>query len=150
MTDAVDSDLYRRTKALLEPGEIVLNGAIVHTNFAGDDELQMNDAVVEVGEIIADHAAPETNTYVYSGVDDPEFASNQHQGLTIDGDEFVWECQTLLRDGTFDVVFYYEADTDQEVLVEAIRDAGYEVTGVESDKSDEGAGERTTSPEDQT
>ncbi|HKJ57699.1 MAG TPA: DUF5778 family protein, partial [Halobacteriales archaeon] len=44
---------------------------------------------------------------------------------------FVWECQQLLREGRFDLVFYYEAHVDQTALLEAIRDAGYDVTGVE-------------------
>ena len=29
MSDAVDEELYRRTEALLEPGDIRLNGVIV-------------------------------------------------------------------------------------------------------------------------
>jgi len=128
MADAVDDDLRRRTEALLEPGEIDLDGVILHTDIPGDDDLAMTDATLDVGERIADHVDVE-EWYVYSGNDDPEFASNQHQGRTTDG-EFVWECQQLLRDGTFDVVFYYEATDDQDALLDAIRDSGYRVTGV--------------------
>jgi hypothetical protein len=129
MADAVDEDLRGRTEALLEPGDIELDGVIVHTDIAGEDDLAMTDATLEVGELIAEHAGVE-EWYVYSGNDDPEFASNQHQGRTTD-EEFVWECQQLLRGGTFDIVFYYEATDEQEALLEAIRDAGYRVTGVE-------------------
>jgi hypothetical protein len=53
---AVDHDLYRRTKALLEPGEVELIGCIVHTDLAGDEDLEMQELVVEINEVIADHA----------------------------------------------------------------------------------------------
>ncbi|WP_435197178.1 DUF5778 family protein [Natronomonas sp. EA1] len=121
MSDVIDEDLYQRAKALLEPGEIELNGIIVHTDMGTDSEAQLHAATVEIGDIIAEHAgvAP-TDTYVYSGNDDDRFGVNQHQGLTIDGDEFVWECQQLLRDGSYDVVFYYEAHADQDGIVAAV------------------------------
>ncbi len=132
MERTIDEDLYRRTKALLEPGEIELNGAIVHTDLGSDEDIEMHQVSVDVGEVIAEHAGNDPrDTYVYSGTDDTEFASNQHQGLTLDDDEFVWECQQLLRNGTFDVVFYYEASADQQAILDGIRDLGFEVTGVE-------------------
>ena len=130
--DVVDSDLYQRAQALLEPGEIELLGLVVHTEITGDEEPTLHEATLEVGNHIADHAGIEpTDTYVYSGNDDAEFGVNQHQGLTLDGDEFVWECQQLLREGTFDVVFYYEADIDQEGLLNSVDEAGYDAAGVE-------------------
>ncbi|WP_137285014.1 DUF5778 family protein [Halorussus salinisoli] len=132
MEDAVDEDLYRRTKQLLEPGDIELNGAIVHTDFGGDEDIEMHQATVEVGEIIAEHAGHDPkDTFVYSGTDDTDFASNQHQGLTLDDESFVWECQQLLREGSFDMVFYYEATADHEAILEDVRDLGFDVTGVE-------------------
>jgi hypothetical protein len=132
MGDALDEDLYRRTKQLLEPGEIELNGAVVHTDFGGDEEVEMHQATVDVGEVIAEHAGHEpADTFVYSGTDDTDFASNQHQGLTLDDEAFVWECQQLLREGSFDVVFYYEASADHEAILDDVRDLGFEVTGVE-------------------
>ena len=131
MDDAVDDDLYRRTQALLEPGELDLVGAIVHTGLSGEEDIAMHHATVEVGEIIAEHAGAGEDWYVYAGNDDPEFASNQFQGLTLPDEAFVWECQQLLRAGTFELVFYYEADVDQDALLAGIREAGYEVTGVE-------------------
>ena len=132
MGDVLDEDLYRRTKQLLEPGEVELNGAIVHTDFGGDEDIEMHQATVDVGEIIAERAGHDpTDTFVYSGTDDPEFASNQHQGLTLDDEEFVWECQQLLREGSFDVVFYYEASADHEGILDDVRELGFEVTGVE-------------------
>lgn len=130
MADTIDEDLYRRTKALLEPGEIALNGLVVHTDFDASEESLLHRATVEIGDCIATRAN-ESDTYVYSGTDDPEFGLNQHQGLTIEGDEFVWECQQLLRDGTYDVVFYYEASADHEEICDAVRSEGYDVTGVE-------------------
>ena len=134
MEDVLDEELHRRTKQLLEPGEIELNGAVVHTDFGGDEETEMHQATVDVGEIIAEHAGHDPkDTFVYSGTDDTEFASNQHQGLTLDDESFVWECQQLLREGSFDVVFYYEASADQQAILEAVRDLSFDVTGVEGE-----------------
>ncbi|MFC6716583.1 DUF5778 family protein [Natrialbaceae archaeon GCM10025810] len=134
MADVIDEDLYNRTKALLEPGDVRLNGAIVHTEYGGQEDVKMMQATIDVGDVIAEHAGHDpTDCYVYSGNDDPNFSSNQHQGLTLEGDEFVWECQQLLRNGTFDVVIYYEASADHEAILEDVRDLGYEVTGVEGD-----------------
>ena len=126
----IDEDLYRRTKALLEPGDIELNGLVLHTDLDSGAESRLHQTTIEVGEIIAEHAG-EDDTYVYSGTDDPEFGLNQHQGLTIEGDAFVWECQQLLREGTYDVVFYYAADCDHDAILEELREAGHRVTGVE-------------------
>lgn len=132
MSETLDDDLYRRTKRLLEPGEIELVGAIVHTDLGSAEDIEMHQATVDIGEVIAEGAGYDPrDTYVYSGTDDTDFASNQHQGLTIEGDEFVWECQQLLREGTFDVVFYYEASADHESILEEIRERGFPVTGVE-------------------
>ena len=127
----VDEDLYQRTLALLEPGEIELVGAIVHTDLGGQEDIEMMNASLEVGDVIAEGAGHDPgDVYVYSGNDDPDFSSNQHQGLTIDDDEFVWECQQLLRQGSFDLVFYYETSADQEWIVEELRERGYRVQPV--------------------
>ena len=134
MPDAADADLRRRTWQLLQPGEIDLDGVVVHTDFDGGSDIEMHQATVEIGELIAAHVGHDpADTYVYSGTDDSEFASNQHQGLTLAEDAFVWECQQLLRDGSFDVVFYYEATPNQADLLADVREAGYEVTGVRGD-----------------
>ena len=94
----------------------------------------MHQATVSVGDLIAEFVGetPE-ETYVFSGTDDPEFASNQHQGLTLDGEDFVWECQQLLRDGSFDVVFYFEASADLAGILDAVDADGYEATAVRGD-----------------
>jgi len=132
--DALDDDLYRRTKQLLEPGEIQLNGAVVHTEYDGSEEIEMMQATIDVGERIAEgYGMDPTDAFVYSGSDDPQFASNQHQGLTLDGEEFVWECQQLLREGSFDLVFYYEASADHEAILDAVENLGFAVTGVRGD-----------------
>ena len=131
MAEPIDDDLYRRTKALLEPGEIRLNGVIVDTDLTSDEEPTLHQATLDVGNLIAEAAGIEpTDTYVYSGNDDEEFGINQHQGLTLDGEEFVWECQQLMREGTYDVVFYYEADADQAAIVEGVEELGFDATGV--------------------
>ncbi len=134
MSDPIDEDLYKRTKALLEPGEIELNGVIVRTELTSAEEPTLHQATLDIGDVIGEAAGFDpAETYVYSGNDDPDFGVNQHQGLTLDGDEFVWECQQLMRDGTYDVVFYYEAGADQAAIVEGVEELGFDATGVEGD-----------------
>ncbi|ELY65969.1 DUF5778 family protein [Natronococcus jeotgali] len=135
MTETLDEDLYRRTKALLEPGEVELNGAIVHTDYDGSEDVRMMQATIDVGDIVAEHSGYDPkDCYVHSGNDDPDFSSNQHQGLTLEDEEFVWECQQLLREGSFDVVVYYEAGADHEAILEEIEELGFDVTGVEGEE----------------
>jgi len=119
MAETVDEELYRRTEALLEPGDVELVGIIVHTSLAGEQDLEMQELTVALNEVVADHAG-KGETYIYAGNDDPEFASNQFHGLTLGDEEFVWECQQLLREGTFDIVCYYEAGVDQEALADDV------------------------------
>lgn len=121
MSETLDEDLYRRTQALLEPGDIDLTGLIVHTDLSGQEDLEMHELTVALNEVIYEHAG-QGEAYVYAGNDDTNFSSNQFQGLTLDGDEFVWECQQLLRDGTFDLVFYWESTADGEAIAEAVAD----------------------------
>lgn len=134
MTDdatAARRNLYERTKALLEPGDRELIGCLVHTELAGDEELEMQELAVAINDVIADHADA-GETFIYAGNDDSEFASNQYHGLTVDDERFVWESQHLLRDGTFDLVYYYEADADQDAIVRDIEQLGPDVTPVPS------------------
>ena len=121
MSETVDSDLYARTKALLEPGDIELLGCIVHTTLGGEEDLEMHELTVAINEVIADHAG-KGEAYIEAGNDDTSFSSNQFQGRTLDDEEFVWECQQLLRGGSFDLVFYYEANVDQEALAADLAD----------------------------
>lgn len=131
MNDPATHDLVQRLEAFLEPGEIELAGIIVHTDFGRDEEIDVHEATVHIGDVIAGHAGVE-DWYVYSGNDDPEFASNQHQGRVLEDDTFVWECQHLVRDGTFDIVMYYEASVDQGALVDTLETDGFRVTSVPS------------------
>ncbi|MFC6613411.1 DUF5778 family protein [Halopenitus salinus] len=119
MNETLDDDLYQRTMALLEPGEIDLQGCIVHSVYDGQSDLEMHELTVAINDVIAE-AAGKGETYIEAGNDDPDFSSNQFQGLTLEDESFVWECQQLLREGTFDLVFYYEADADQRTVVEGI------------------------------
>ena len=129
--NALDADLRQRTWELLQPGEIELDGLVVHTEFDSSRETEMHQASVEVGNIIASRAGHDPDeTFVYSGTDSSEFASNQHQGLTLDDESFVWECQQLLRNGTFDLVFYFEAAAGVAAIRADVREAGYDATGV--------------------
>ena len=123
-----DPELYRQTQALLEPGEIDLAGAIVHTTLGVDEEPAMTELTVDVGYTLAELLTDE-EIYVYSGNDDPEFGANQHQGLTLDEETFVWECQQLFRDGSYDIIFYFETGVAAETVVESI-EATHDVTVV--------------------
>ncbi|WP_410766650.1 DUF5778 family protein [Haloferax sp. DFSO60] len=116
MSETIDDDLYKRTLALLEPGDIELVGAIVHTDLSGQEDLEMHELTVAINDIIAGNAN-KGDAWIYAGNDDTNFSSNQFQGLSVEDDEFVWECQQLLRQGTFDLVFYYEATADHEAIV---------------------------------
>jgi len=129
MSDVLDTDLYKRTKALIEPGEIELLGLIVHTELSGREDLEMHELTVDLNEVIAEHAG-KGESYIHAGNDDTDFSSNQFQGLTVDDEEFVWECQQLLRDGTFDLVFYYEATADHQAIINAVEARGLSVTPV--------------------
>ncbi len=134
MTTVIDEELRRRTWDLLQPGDIELDGLVIHSEFDGSQEPAMHQATVEIGELIAEYAGFDPrDTFVYSGTNDSEFASNQHQGLTLDDESFVWECQQLLRDGSFDIVFYYEASADSTGLLSAVREAGYDGTVIRGD-----------------
>jgi len=135
MADSIDADLRRRTWQLLQPGEIDLDGLVVHTEFDGSQETRMHQATVAVGDEIAAHAGHDpADTFVYSGTDDPEFASNQHQGRTLADESFVWECQQLLREGSFDLVFYFERTEDLDGLAADLREQGYAITTVPGDQ----------------
>jgi hypothetical protein len=134
MSDAIDQDLYERTKALLDPGEIRLNGVIIHTEFSGQEDLELHELTVGLNDIVATYAG-KGEAYIHAGNEDSAFASNQFQGLTLEDDEFVWECQQLLREGTFDIVLYYEAEADHQAIIDDIRaqDGVDRVTGVEGE-----------------
>ena len=144
MTGTVDADLYQRTQAMLEPGEVELNGAIVHTELEGRDDLEMHELTVDLNDVVAGHTPglEAGDSYIHAGNDDPEFASNQFQGRRLDDDSFVWECQQLLREGSFDLVFYYPAEADHVGIVEGVEALGPRVTGVRTD----GESERDDAP----
>jgi hypothetical protein len=120
MSEKANADLYRQTVELLQPGDITLEGAVIHTAYDGDEESKLHQLTLDAGDAVADHAE-QGDTYVYSGNDSDEFGVNQHQGLTLDDDEFVWECQQLLREGVFSVVLYWEATDDHEAVLEDVR-----------------------------
>ncbi|MFB6133291.1 MAG: DUF5778 family protein [Halanaeroarchaeum sp.] len=124
-----DDELYEEAVALLEPGDVTLHGAVVHTDIPQSEEPAMNDATRRIGDAIAG-AVSEDDVYVYAGEDDPRFGAGQFQGRRLTDDEFVWECQQLLRDGHFDLVFYWKATADHEAVVDAIADLGYETVAV--------------------
>jgi len=118
MSETAHADLYRETVELLRPGDIELAGAVLHTAYDSDEESKLHQLTLDAGRAVADHAG-KGDTYVYSGNDSDEFGVNQHQGLTLDGDEFVWECQQLRRGDEFVVVLYWEATGDDDDAVVA-------------------------------
>lgn len=134
MSDTATHDLVQRLRALLEPGDIELAGMIVHTSLGSADDIALYDRTLEIGDLVAEAAGVE-DWYVYSGNDDSAFASNQHQGLGLADDSFVWECQHLLRNGRFEIVIYYEAHA-HEATLDAVRSAGYDVTGVRTGEAE--------------
>ena len=138
MSDTADENLYRQTVELLRPGDIELAGAVVHTAYDSDEESLLHQLTLDAGDAVAEHAAA-GETYVYSGNDDSDFGVNQHQGLTLDDDEFVWECQQLLREGRFDLVMYWRATDDHDEVLDDVRDVeGVErVVGVTEDGYEE-------------
>jgi len=130
MTETANADLYRRAADLLKPGDIALHGAVVHTDLDGNEESILHQLTLEAGDVVAEHAGLDpTDTYVYSGNDDDRFGVNQHQGLTVDGDDFVWECQQLMRENTYDLVLYWEATDDLDAVVDDL-EATLDATGV--------------------
>ncbi|QDX40652.1 DUF5778 family protein [Salarchaeum sp. JOR-1] len=135
MSETLNADLYRRAVELLKPGDIELHGAVVHTSLDGEEESMMHQLTLDAGDAIAEHVTDE-DTYVYSGNDSDEFGVNQHHGRTIDGDEFVWECQQLMREGTYDVVLYWEATDDHNAVLADLREVANadEVVGVTEDE----------------
>lgn len=137
MSETVDENLYRETVELLKPGDIELAGAVVHTRYGSDDESMLHQLTLDAGDVVAEYAE-KGDTYVYSGNDSDEFGVNQHQGLTLDDEAFVWECQQLLRDGTFDLVLYWEATGDHDAVLADIRDVDgvEEVVGITADGFD--------------
>ncbi|MXR21018.1 DUF5778 family protein [Halobacterium bonnevillei] len=120
MSETVNEDLYRDTVELLKPGDIELAGAVVHTTYDSSEESMLHQLTLDAGEAVAERAG-KGDTYVYSGNDSDEFGVNQHQGLTLEDDEFVWECQQLVREGTFDLVLYWEATGDQDAVLADVR-----------------------------
>jgi hypothetical protein len=119
MPAPADDPLYDELLAFLEPGAIELVGIIVETTLDRSEDLEMHELTVQLNDLIATHSG-KGEAYIYAGNDSSEFASNQFQGRQLVDDAFVWECQHLVRDGHFTLVFYYEADADQAAIVDAV------------------------------
>jgi len=92
--DTVEKDLYQRTKALLEPGDIEVERRHRPHRLRRPGGHRDDGSLAGSGRRHRGARGHDPkDVYVYSGNNDPDFSSNQHQGKTIDGDEFVWECQ---------------------------------------------------------
>lgn len=121
MAEAADTELYREAVSLLGPGEAELAGIVVHTDFDGTEEPAMNELMLSIGERIADHLQ-NGEMYVYAGEDDQRFGAGQFHGRRLDDDSVIWECQQLLREHTFDLVFYWERTGKQGAIVSAVNE----------------------------
>ncbi len=132
MPEQADVELYEQAVSLLEPGETPLVGVVVHTDIPQPEEQRMNKLMKTVGDHIASVLTDE-ETYIYSGDDDDRFAAAQFHGRRLSDDGFVWECQQLLRDGTFDLVFYWEAADNHDAVLEALADLDNQVVPVTED-----------------
>ena len=132
MSEDPDVDLYEQAVSLLRPGETELVGVVVHTDFTQAEEPAMNKRMKEVGDRIAAVLTDE-DTYIYSGDDDQRFSPGQFHGRRLADDGFVWECQQLIRDGTFDLVFYWEAGENHDDVVEALEEIDSPVVPVTED-----------------
>ena len=117
-SDTPDSDveLYEQAVSLLEPGESTLAGVVMHTGLGRHAESAMNKLMRAAGDRIAAHLTDE-ETYLYAGEDDDRFGVGQFHGRRLSDDGVVWECQQLVRDGTFDLVFYWEDEGEQDAIV---------------------------------
>ncbi|MFB6110217.1 MAG: DUF5778 family protein [Halodesulfurarchaeum sp.] len=118
MSEPGDVELYNQAVSLLRPGEAELVGIVVHTGFDRTEEPEMSELMLAIGEEIATHVRGE-EMYVYAGEADDRFGAGQFHGLGLEDDAFIWECQQLLREGTFDLVFYWERAGAQDAVVEA-------------------------------
>ncbi|MFB6112750.1 MAG: DUF5778 family protein [Halodesulfurarchaeum sp.] len=135
MSDNEDVELYEQAVALLEPGEKTLVGVVVHTDLRQQAEPAMNRLMRTIGDRIGE-ATDAGETYIYAGEDDERFGVGQFHGRRLEDDEVVWECQQLLREGTFDLVFYWEENGGLDDVVSGIDDLDVEVVPVREDGFD--------------
>lgn len=119
MSEPGDHELYQQAVSLLGPGESELVGIVVHTDYARSEEPAMNELMLEIGELIAE-TRQDGEMYVYAGEDDDRFSAGQFQGRRLEDDAVSWECQQLLREHTFDLVFYWERTGAQGEIVTAV------------------------------
>jgi hypothetical protein len=130
--EAADVELYEQAVSLLRPGDRDLVGVVVHTDLPQTEEQAMNKLMKQVGEEISAHLV-DGETYIYAGEDDDRFGAGQFHGRRLTDDEFVWECQQLLREGTFDLVFYWEAGDNHDAIVSDLQDLEQTVVPVTQD-----------------
>ncbi|MDR5655768.1 DUF5778 family protein [Halodesulfurarchaeum sp. HSR-GB] len=132
MSEQGDVELYQQAVSLLQPGEAELVGIVVHTDFDRTEEPAMNELMLEVGERIAE-AIQDDEMYVYAGDDDHRFGAGQFHGRRLGDDEFIWECQQLLRADTFDLVFYWERAGAHDAVVDTVTEVTDSVVPITED-----------------
>lgn len=132
MSEPGDHELYQQAVSLLGPGESELVGIVVHTDYAPSEEPAMNELMLGIGERIAD-VLQDGEMYVYAGEDDDRFGAGQFHGRRLDDDAVIWECQQLLREHTFDLVFYWERTGKQGKIVTAVEDVADTVVPITED-----------------
>lgn len=127
-----DVELYEQAVSLLEPGDSTLVGVVMHTGLARHAESAMNKLMRTAGDRIAAHLTEE-DTYIYAGEDDDRFGVGQFHGRRLSDDGVVWECQQLVRDGTFDLVFYWEEAGEQAAIVADLDDLDADLVPITED-----------------
>lgn len=132
MSEPGDVELYQQAVSLLTPGESELVGAVVHTAYERDQEPAMNELMLSIGEAIAAELQ-DGEMYVYAGEDDDRFGAGQFQGRQLGGDNVIWECQQLFRNGSFDLVFYWEAAGRQDAIISALAEIDEPVVPITED-----------------
>ncbi|MFW6385092.1 MAG: DUF5778 family protein [Halodesulfurarchaeum sp.] len=132
MSEDGDVELYEQAVSLLRPGEDRLVGVVVHTDIPQYAESGMNKLMREIGNRIAS-TLEAGETYIYAGEDDSRFGAGQFHGRRLVDDEVVWECQQLLRDGTFDLVFYWKDSGGHDAVVASLDDLEHETVPITED-----------------
>ena len=132
MAEAGDHELYQQAVSLLGPGESELVGIVVHTDYERSEEPAMNELMLSIGERIAEQLQDD-EMYVYAGEDDERFGAGQFHGRRLGDDAVIWECQQLLREETFDLVFYWERTGEQDAIVSAVDGLGETVVPITED-----------------
>jgi len=88
--------------------DIELNGVIVHTAYDGQADIEMMEASLEVGDVIAEHGARPEGRVRLLGQQRPGLLLEPAPGQDHRRRRVRLGVPALLRDGAFRLIFYYE------------------------------------------